>query len=206
MSIVVALGGSASALRSSPPRIWRRSASDSGGSRRPARLPHVSQSTPPSKSSKAGKGPDSLPQRGAGVEERMEPLEREQLPEERRAHQRAGLGRQRAERADEHPVQRGIRLAVLRDLVGGLQHRHRVGEAAVVLSQRAVGVDGLDLRDDVELAAPPVALERDVGGGLEPRAEAAAGLANSLGDAPDLAVPLGQDGDDAVGLSQLDAA
>ena len=40
--------------------------------------------------------------------------------------------------------------------------------------------------------AAPVALERDVGGGLEPRPEAAAGLAHPLGDGPDLAVPLGR--------------
>ena len=75
-----------------------------------------------------------------------------------------------------------------------------------MLAQAAVGVDGLDLGDDVELAAAPVALERDVGRGLEPRAEPAPRLADALGDGPDLAVPLGQDGDDAVGLPQLDAA
>ena len=63
----------------------------------------------------------------------MEPFEREELPEERRAHQRAGLGRQRAERSREHPVERGIRLAILGDLVGGFQHRHRVGQAALYL-------------------------------------------------------------------------
>ena len=112
---------------------------------------------------------------------------------------------ERAQRAHEHPVERGVGLALLRDLVGGLEHRDRVGEAAVVLAQRAVGVDGLDLGDDVELAAP-VALEGDVGRRLEPGAEPAPGLADPLGDGPDLPVPLGQDGDDPVGLAQLDRA
>ena len=106
---------------------------------------------------------------------------------------------------DEHPVERGVGLALLRDLVGGLEHRDRVGEAAVVLAQRAVGVDGLDLGDDVELAAP-VALQRDVARGLEPRPEPAPRLAHALGHRPDLAVPLGEDGDDPVGLPQLDRA
>ncbi len=44
---------------------------------------------------------------------------------------------------------------------------------AVVLPQRAVRVDGLDLGDDVELAAP-VALQRDVAHRLQPGPEAAA--------------------------------
>ena len=106
---------------------------------------------------------------------------------------------------DEHAVERGVGLALLGDLVDGLEHRHRVGEAAVVLAQRAVGVDGLDLGDDVELAAP-VALQRDVARRLEPGPEAAPGLAHALGHRPDLAVSLGEDGDDPVGLPELDRA
>ena len=104
---------------------------------------------------------------GARVEHRVEPLEREQLPEERRAHERIGVLGQGAQRPHQHPVEGGVGLPLLRDLVGGLEHRDRVGEAAVVLAQRTVGVDGLDLGDDVELTTP-VALQRDVAGGLQP--------------------------------------
>ena len=118
----------------------------------------------------------------AGVEQRVEALEREQLPEERGAHHRRRVGGERAQRADEHPVQRGVRLALLRDLVDGFEHRDRMGQAAVVLPELAVAVDGLDLGDDVEVAAAAVALERDVGRGLEPGPEAAARLADALGD------------------------
>ena len=74
-----------------------------------------------------------------------------------------------------------------------------------MLAERAVGVDGLDLRDDVELAAP-VALEGDVGRGLEPGAELGRGLADPLGDGPDLAVALGHERHDPVGLAELDRA
>ena len=142
---------------------------------------------------------------GAHVEHRVEALEREQLEEERRAHQRGGMLGEGAQRPHEHPVQRGVGLALLGDLIGGLEHRHRVGEAAVVLAQRPVGVDGLGLGDDVELATP-VALHRDVRHRLEPRPEPAPGLAHALGHGADLPVPLRHDGDDPVGLPQLDRA
>ena len=80
-----------------------------------------------------------------------------------------------------------------------------MGEAAVVLAQGPVGVDGLGLGDDVELATP-VDLQGDVAGGLEPGPEPASGLAHALGHGPDLAVTLGEDGDDPVRLPQLDRA
>ncbi len=98
-----------------------------------------------------------------------------------------------------------VRLPLHRDLVDGLEHGDGVGEAAVVLPQRPVRVDRLHLGDDVELAAP-VALERDVAGGLEAGAEAAPGLADALGDGPHLAVALGEHRDDAVRLAELDRA
>ena len=74
-----------------------------------------------------------------------------------------------------------------------------------MLPQRAVGVDGLHLGDDVELTTP-VALQRDVAGRLEPTAEPAPRLADALGHRPHLAVTLGEEGDDPVGLPQLDRA
>ena len=173
--------------------------------RRPAKRPHVRAEHATLVEVERGERTGLVAAAGAHVEHRVEALERQQLPEERRAHQRAGVGGQRAQRAHEHPVERGVALALLGDLVDRLEHRHRVGEAAVVLAQRPVGVDGLDLGDDVELAAP-VALQRDVAHRLEPGAEAAPGLADALGHGPDLAVALGQDGDDPVGLTELDRA
>ena len=141
----------------------------------------------------------------AGVEDGMEALEREELPEERRGHHRRRRDCQRAQRADEHPVQRRVGLSLLGDLVDRLEHRDRVRERPVVLAKRAERVDRLDLGDDVELAAP-VALEGDVARRLEPGPEAARRLADPLGDRPHLAVALGEDRDDSVGLTQLDRA
>ena len=113
-------------------------------------------------------GPSSSPQRAQASSSGWKPSSESSF--QKNAALTSGVGSlgQRAQRADEHPVQRGVGLALLGDLVGGLEHRDRVGEAAVVLAERAVGVDGLDLGDDVELAAP-VALQRDVARGLEPR-------------------------------------
>ena len=146
------------AARRARPAARRRgcagpSARVSGSMRRPAKRPHVAQSTPPSSRSNAVNGPVVVAAAGARSSTRVEALEREQLPEERRAHQRGRVLGERAQRADEHAVQRGVGLALLSDLVGGLEHRDRVREAAVVLPERPVGVDGLGLGDDVELAA-----------------------------------------------------
>src|ERR1700680_4983806 len=75
-----------------------------------------------------------LPAPGAGVEHRLEALEREQLPEERGRHERiAGLD-QRAQCAREHPVQRRVGLVLLRDLVDGLEHRDRTRQQRVFLA------------------------------------------------------------------------
>src|SRR5690348_7348361 len=78
-----------------------------------------------------------------------------------------------------------------------------MGQWSVALAQRPEHVERLDLGDDVELAAL-VALQRDVARRFETRAEATPGLADALGDGPYLAPPLGEDGDDPVGLAELD--
>src|SRR5262249_30679010 len=65
--------------------------------------------------------------------------------------------------------------------------------------------DGLGLRHDVELT-PAVALERDPGRRLEARPEPAGRLADALRHGPNLAVPLSEDRDDAIGLTELDRA
>src|SRR6185312_2959713 len=63
-----------------------------------------------------------------------------------------------------------------------------------------------DLVHDVEVGAALPQEKVDVGERLEPCAELRGGLADALGDRPDLAVPLGQEHDDAVGLTQAIAA
>ena len=78
--------------------------------------------------------------------------------------------------------------------------------AVQVLAHRAERVHDLDLVDDVELAAPLPEEQVDVGERLEPRAELRRGLAHALGHGAHLAVALGQEDDDAVGLAQAVAA
>ena len=77
------------------------------------------------------------PAPGAAVEHRVHTLEREQLPEEGRGDERAAQVAERPQRTGEHAVERGVGLAFLGDLVGGFEHRHRVGEQRVLLAQRA---------------------------------------------------------------------
>src|SRR5690606_5986207 len=55
----------------------------------------------------------------------------------------------------------------------------------------------------VEVAAALVEEQLEVGGGLEPSAEAALGLADALRHGPDLAVAASEDADDPVGLTEL---
>ena len=110
---------------------------------------------------------------------------------------------QRAQRAEEHLEEPRVRLALEAELVGRLEHRHGVGEAVEVVADGPEVVERLGLVDDVQLAAPLVELQLQVGGRLEPGAEAALGLADALGDRPHLAVVRGEDADDAVGLAEL---
>ena len=112
--------------------------------------------------------------------------------------------RERAERADEHPVERGIRLVLLGDLVDGLEHRDRVGEHPY--SSRSARFASRVSAWVTTSSSRPVAQQRDLAGRLEPGAEAARGLADALGDGADLAVALGEEGDDPVGLAELDGA
>ena len=63
-------------------------------------------------------------------------------------------------------------------------------------------VEHLDLVDDVEVAPPLPQQEVDVGQRLEAGAELRGGLAHALGHGAHLAVALGQEDDDAVGLAQ----
>ena len=116
----------------------------------------------------------------AAIGDGAEPLEGEDLQEEARHDERAAVAGQRAERTEQHLEQPGVRLALEPELVGGLQHRHGVGEPVEVLADRPEVVERLGLVDDVQLAAPLVELELEVGRRLEPGAEAALGLADAL--------------------------
>src|SRR5690606_23078681 len=68
-----------------------------------------------------------------------------------------------------------------------------------------IPIDGLDLRDGVELAPPPVQLQRDMTRRLEARTEAARRLAHTLRHGADLAVVASDDRDDAIRLAELPA-
>ena len=148
---------------------------------------------------------DRLPAAHAGLEERVEPLERERLPEEGRRDDGRRRGVQRAQRADEHAVERRVRFAIGRQLIDDLEDRGGAREVRVVLADRAEHVDALDLGHDIEVA-PPVALHRDVRRRLEASTEPAPALAHSLGDRPHLPVLGGEDRDDAVGLTEFHGA
>src|SRR5439155_20002068 len=60
-----------------------------------------------------GEGPFVIAATRAAVEHRVEALEGEQLPEERRAHERGGVGGECAQCADERPVERRVGRAPL---------------------------------------------------------------------------------------------
>ena len=110
----------------------------------------------------------------------------------------------RPQRADGEPVQGGSRGVFLPGQpLGGLQDRAGAGVAAVVADDvGGEGIDGDHLGDDVQIAAG-VQLDVDVRERFEPGAELAAGTPNPLGDRADQAVVAGQEGDDAVGLTEL---
>src|SRR6185369_14003577 len=91
--------------------------------------------------------------RDAVVELGTQPFEVAHLPEEGGHDDHRWLRRERAERAEQHLVEPRRRLALLRDLVDDLEHRHRLCEPVEVLADGAEVVDRLDLADDVELAA-----------------------------------------------------
>ena len=109
---------------------------------------------------------------------------------------------QRPQRADQHLVQAGVGLAFLGDLVDHLEQSHGVGHPVEVFPDRAEMVDRFHLGDHVELP-PLVHQHADVGERLEPATDAALGLADALGDCPDLAVTGRRQHDDAIGLPQL---
>ena len=111
---------------------------------------------------------------------------------------------QRGEGADQEVVLGGARFAVdVGKLFRRLRHGGSDGVAAVVRGDvAAVGALGDGLRDNVQGAAGNQ-LEVHDHKGLKPGAEAAGRAPDTLGDRADLAVVLGQDGDDAVRLAQL---
>ena len=106
------------------------------------------------------------------------------------------------EGADQHGVEPGVGVALLGHLVGDLQQGHAPGQPLEVLPDGAEGVEHLHLVHDVELAPPLPQQEVHVGQRLEPGPEFRGGLAHPLGHGPHLAVALGQEDDDAVGLAE----
>ena len=110
---------------------------------------------------------------------------------------------ERPQRAGEQEVLLRRRLVLLRHPLGGLDHDRRGGVCRVVAADGlAVRGQALGLGDGVEVAAL-VALDVDDHERLEPGAEPGRGPANPLGHGPDPPPFAGQQGDDAVGLTQL---
>src|SRR5947207_13612088 len=100
----------------------------------------------------------------------------------------------------------GRPLLLLDDPVDRLQHHLAEREAVQVLTHRTVGLHRVDLGHDVEVGAASPHHEGDLGERLQAPAEAALGLADALGDCPDLALPARDEGDDAVGLAEAHRA
>ncbi len=110
----------------------------------------------------------------------------------------------RAEAADEQEelLDRGL-LLLGDEPLGGLEHHGAGGVAVVVEAEpRVERVERLGLGDHVE-AAPLRELEVDVGEGLEARAPARRRTPHALGHRAHPPVLTRQQGDDAVGLTQL---
>ena len=117
----------------------------------------------------------------------------------------AGPGRNVVERL-EKPRQRREGLLVRLLLGEEAQHRlepdHPDLQPIRVGADPVVGVDERGTGDGLELAAPLVEHELDVGERLEARAEPRLGLADALGDRPDASPVLGVDVQDAVGFAE----
>ncbi len=188
------------------PRTRRRSRV-SGRTRRPPKPAQPVHTTPPSSRSKVANmaASDASPQRTHVSSTGWNPSSESSFQKNAALTSGDGSARQRLQGVGEHPVDGRVRLTLGCDLVDRLEHRHRMGERSVVLPEGTVRVDRLDLGDHVELT-PAVALERHVARRLQPGTEPAAGLAHPLGDGPDPAVRTGEEGDDPVGLPELDGA
>ena len=197
-------GGPESTAARSPPRMRRSRTSAAALMGRPLRW--ARHKVPPDTRSKAtsSTSPSGSPQVAHAFEQRAGAFENERFEEEGGSHQGVlgvVLG-QGAQRADEHGVEPGVGVALLSHLVGHLEEGHAAGQALEVLSHGTEGAEHLDLVHDVEVAAPLPEQEVDVGQGLEPGAELRRGLAHTLGHGAHLAVALGEEDDDAVGLAQ----
>ena len=143
-----------------------------------------------------------LATRGAELDHRAHPVGGQQLEEEGGDDQAAAGAGQRAQTAEQQLVEPGVGLLLLADLVGRLQHDLGARQPVQVVADGPEVVDRLGLGDDVQLPAL-VELEGDVAARLQAGSEAALGLADALGDGPDLAVTAGHEHDDAVRLPQL---
>ena len=138
----------------------------------------------------------------AHIDLRAIPLEGQHLPEERRHHERGGGTVERSQRPEEHLVEARVDLALLRELIGGLEHRRGPGDAVEIVAQPPEVIDAVDLGHQIELATL-VELQRDMAHRLEPRPELGTGLAHTLRHRPHLPAATGEEHDDPIGLAQL---
>ena len=93
-------------------------------------------------------------------------------------------------------------MALLGQLVGHLEQGEGAGHAVEVLAHRAEVVDHLRLVHHVEVAAPLPEQQGHVAERLEAGPELAPRAPHPLGHRPHLAVVLGEQDDDPVGLAQ----
>ena len=144
--------GAASASLRRPPRIAR---SKLQRRRRQRRRRSGSCGTAPrprrGRRPRAAVGLAVLAAAHAGVELGTQPFGGEQLPVERRHDERRRALGDRAQRADHHPVELLVRLALQRQLVGGLEHGHPLRRPVEARQHRRQRLDRLGLADDVEL-------------------------------------------------------
>ena len=197
-------GGPVSTAARSPPRI-RRSRTRAAGAHRPATPTAAAER--PALDQVEGDQLDlavGLPAGGAGVEHGRGAFEHERLEEEGGGHEgRVGAGSASARRAPhQHRVEPRVGVALLGQLVGHLEQRQPLGHPVEVLAHvRKVSMTSAWLTMSRSLR-PCHEQEGHVGERLEPGPELARGPPHALGHRPHLAVPLGQEHDDAVGLAQ----
>ena len=145
-----------------------------------------------------------LAARRAFVDHGAGALEHERLEEEGRGDERGVVARlgQRLEGSHEHGVEARVGVALLGHLVGHLESGQAARHPVEVLAHDTERIEHLDLVDDVEIAPALPQQEVHVGQRLQPGPELRRGAAHTLGDRPDLAVVLGEEHHDAVGLAQ----
>jgi hypothetical protein len=102
---------------------------------------------------------------------------------------------------DEHGVEAGVGQAFLADLVDHLEHGQARSHPIQIFTNGPEGVEHLNLIDGVEITTTLPPQQGDMAQGLEAGAELRRRPTHPLGYGTHLAVLLGHQRDDAVGLT-----